>query len=651
MTLAKQGQSIVMVSGKTNATVNAKAVKLDGAPYLSGGRLYAPITVISKNIGLTAAYDSKQNSITISQKQVSTPAPAPTPAPKPPVTQVPENKPGVANIINIDYDESGGFPQIDITADSPMGSYYAFILTNPNRLVVDINSAAARTESSIKEIQQAGITNVRIGQINNDPAVTRVVVDLESIKSYKVVQSEDKKTISILYANIITPISYQKEGDMDVIVVNGTSTLDASFMELDNPKRIVLDINRAVFNNLLQSIPASSNLLKSVRIGQFDVGTARVVLDVTQDTYFNVKTSGNTSKIYLSSTPFEFVQYVRNYNTAVVNLSPGKEVQYDVSVDTNSNTVNVTIPQDLSMDTKRVEINDNLVQYVDYKTDIQNGINVTTAAIKMQDSIDSEVISDPSSKLIKIRLKRKITSLQQLTVVIDAGHGGKDPGAVASDGTTEKDLALDTSIKLEKLLNAMGFKTIMTRREDKTVELVERTTIANQNYADFFIAIHYNAFNKITNGIETLYYPNSVNEDYTISNKAIADIFHQEIVKATGRASRGITARPNLVVLNKTKMPSILSELGFMTNPEELALIKTDKYRDTAARALSVSILKYFRDIQGVNIDIDPNSLYSWPYEEQAAQPIEQQGELQATQEVMEQQLETTSFEEASAQQ
>ena len=308
MTLAKQNQSIVMVSGKTNATLNKKAFTLDGTPFLSGGKLYMPLSITSKTMGLNGVYDSKQNIVTISQKQAAAPKPeAPKPeAPKPPVTQVPLNAPGIANIVNIGYDGSGGFPQINISADSAIKSYNAFTMTNPSRLVIDISSAAARTDASMKEIRQDGLTRVRIGQINNDPAIVRIVIDLESQKSYKIVQSEDMKTISVLYANIVRNVSHRKEGDLDVIEVTGTSALDTSYLELDNPNRIVLDVKRAVFENLPPTIPADSELFKSLRIGQYDVGTARVVLDVAEDVYFSVKTTGNTSKIYLSRYPFEF---------------------------------------------------------------------------------------------------------------------------------------------------------------------------------------------------------------------------------------------------------------------------------------------------------------------------------------------------------
>lgn len=640
--LIKGNETIVLVVGKTNATFNQKAINLDAAPFLSGGSLYAPLTMLSKNLGFETVYKSGPNNVSISQKQVTTT--------NPPVLQVPDDLPGIAKILNIAYVDGSDIAQVNISADSAIGTYNAFTMNNPERLVIDINSAAVKTDFINKEIQQSGVLRVRIGQINNDPAIVRVVVDLTSKKTYKIVQSEDKKTLSILYANIISPVSYEKEGDLDVITVKGITNLDTSFLDLDNPDRVVLDVKGAVFDDLLQKIPVTSDLIKAVRIGQFDEGIARVVLDVAQDTYFNVKTTGNTSKIYLSSYPFEFVQYNRYYNTSVVNLSPGKEVQYTVSTDPESNIVNVEMPLDLKLENKRIDVNDNLVKYVDYRTETLDGQKVTIAEIAMQDSVESEVISDSSAKLVKLRFKRKITSLQQLIVVIDAGHGGKDPGAVASDGTREKDLNLDVAKRLEKHLKAMGFTTIMTRTDDTFIELANRPGLANNNYADFFMSIHFNAFNKTSNGIETLYYPNEVNDDYTINNRKIAEIFHNEVIKATKRGSRGINPRPNLQVLNKSKMPAILAELGFITNPEELALAKTERYREDASRALAVSILKYFTDIQGVSTEIDPNTIYSWPYENEFVQPVMQQEAQETVIEAVEHQIEVPLAEETAVQ-
>jgi N-acetylmuramoyl-L-alanine amidase len=614
MNMAKDKQSLNVVEGKTAADWNKRAIKLDAAPFLSSGNLYAPLTLFSKSLGYEAAYDSKLGSLAINKKEAT------KPQENPPVTNVPVNTPpGVAKITNIMYNDDVGFPEVKIYADGELSAYSTYTMVNPNRLVIDIPSTVVGTEFVSKDIKKEGISSVRIGQLNSEPAITRVVLDLDSEKPCKVVQAADKKSISVLYANVITPIAYQKEDDKDILVVSGTSALDTRVMELSSPRRLVVDVNKAVFDNLLQSMPATSNLIKLVRIGQYEEDIARVVLEIADDAYYKVDTSGKTAKIYLSSIPFTFAQYARNYNTSVLNLNPGKEVSYDVSVDEAASTVNVVIPQDLKLDAKRIDINDNLVESIDYRTEVQNGSKVTVASIKTQPSIQSSVISDASAKLIKIGFKRKITNIQQLTVVIDGGHGGKDPGAGGTDGTTEKSLNLEVALRLDKLLKSVGMNTILTRQNDTFIELGERANIANRNYADFFVSIHFNSFNKTTNGIETLYYPNTPNKDYTINHKSIAQIFHTELLSSTKLASRAITARPNLVVLNKTKMPAILAELGFVSNPTELAVIKTDKYKEDAARALAVSILKYFRDMEGANIEIDPNSIYSLPYQQETA--------------------------------
>jgi len=137
--------------------------------------------------------------------------------------------------------------------------------------------------------------------------------------------------------------------------------------------------------------------------------------------------------------------------------------------------------------------------------------------------------------------------------------------------------------------------------------------MANNNYVDFFMSIHFNAFTNSAKGIETLYYPNEITDEYPIDNRKMANLFHSEITEALKRPSRGITPRPGLHVLNKTKMPAILAELGFLTNAEEFEQIKKDEYREMAARALAASIVRYYQEIEQINLDIDVNAIYAAP--------------------------------------
>lgn len=621
MTLTKQTNTMLVAAGKTNATVNKKSVKLDGTPYLSGGRLYAPISIISKNFGYAVSYDNKLNNVSVAQKKTATKPETPkTEVPVPPKQETPKTDApktdgvlGIANIVDIIYDESAGFPQVKIVADSAMGAFQAVTASNPDILTIDIPGTLAKTAYESKDINNEIVKKVKINQYSTAPELSRVTLELSNHKPYKIVQSDDKKTISVIYANIIAPIIHQKEDAIDVITLSGTADLEVNSFELSATRRLVVDVNKAIFDDPKQNIKASSGLLKQVRIAQFNQSTARVVFEISDNAYYKVETQGNISKIYLSQYPFEFVGYSRDYINSMVFLNPGKDVQYSTAVDEVNRIVKIIFPEDYKIEGSRKEINDSLIKYIDIATENLNGIDVTTASIQMQEGVAGEIVSPAVSKLIKIRFKRKITALSQITVVVDAGHGGKDPGA-RSGGVNEKDLNLDVALRVEKYLKSLGINTIMTRGNDTFIELTERAGIANRNNADFFLSIHFNAFNSTANGIETLYYPNSPNEILNFNFRSIAQIVQSEMLKATKRAPRGVNARSDLAVLRHTKMPAILAELGFITHAEELKLIKTDKYKEDCARALTVSMLKYFRDMQGVPMDIDPESLYALPY-------------------------------------
>ncbi|MZQ75828.1 MAG: AMIN domain-containing protein [Peptoclostridium sp.] len=200
-------------------------------------------------------------------------------------------------------------------------------------------------------------------------------------------------------------------------------------------------------------------------------------------------------------------------------------------------------------------------------------------------------------------------------IVIDAGHGGKDPGAVGIDTkVTEKEIVIDIAGKLQRLLEDEGYKTIMTREDDTFVDLYKRAAIANEAGADIFLSIHINAStSRSVSGIETLYYPSSTSSSgevdlYDVSagtasisklkpstdGKGLARTLQDVLIAEMKTANRGIVERPKLVVLNQTKMTASLVELGFISNSNEETLLRTDEYRQRLADALLKGIKEYF---------------------------------------------------------
>ena len=216
------------------------------------------------------------------------------------------------------------------------------------------------------------------------------------------------------------------------------------------------------------------------------------------------------------------------------------------------------------------------------------------------------------------------------TIVIDAGHGGKDPGAVGYRGTKEKDIALDVAKRLEKKLSKnMNVKIVMTRDEDVFLRLSERTKIANESNGNLFISIHTNAAeDRRASGFETfLIGPNKneaavrvaarenavlelegttgkklTNEDLiqaTIAQSAFASkseqfasMVQKEIKKRVQSRDRGVK-QAGFYVLMGASMPNVLVELGFISNPSEEKKLRSPQYRDQLATAIYRAVEQY----------------------------------------------------------
>ncbi|MHB1394634.1 MAG: stalk domain-containing protein [Clostridia bacterium] len=600
MELKSASGSVKVVIGSGNGSVNGKSVKIDPAPVLNNGRAYVPLTFIQNNFNYDVSYDKSKNIVKVDKK-----------APPVVVAEKPiEYK--AAKVEDIIYDDNGGFPQLNIVADNPI-KYKSFTMSNPDRMIVDIENTLLNTEFETKEIGKGGVTRVRVAQFSKSPNVVRVVIDLEDQTRCKLVQSNDMKTISLIYANIINPVSFIKEEGRDVLMIRGSQDMDPNVFRLDNPDRLVVDIYKSVLSEN-QTVGTKTSYVKAIRSGQADVGVARVVLDLEPGMYYDYETEGSLTKVYISNIPFSFVDYKKYYNSAFIDLSPGIEVEYQPIIDDTNRILKIMIPKDLDVEQKVYDIHDNIMESVTVGKETHRDQIYTVAYFKMKPTIEYELLSPALTKLVSVKFKQKAERTDQLTVLIDPGHGGKDPGAKAIDKQTyEKDLNLDVALRLNRIMRDLGFNTIMTRSDDRYVDLASRSGMANNNYVDFFMSIHFNAFTSTAKGIETLYYPNEITDEYPFDNRKMANIFHNEIIDALKRPSRGITPRPGLHVLNKTKMPAILAELGFMTNPEELAQIKKDEYREMAARALAVSIVRHFKEIEGISLDIDVDAVYAAP--------------------------------------
>jgi N-acetylmuramoyl-L-alanine amidase len=223
-------------------------------------------------------------------------------------------------------------------------------------------------------------------------------------------------------------------------------------------------------------------------------------------------------------------------------------------------------------------------------------------------------------------------------IVVDAGHGGHDTGALGHNGLMEKDLVLDVALKLGKLLeNRLGAEVVYTRDDDTFIPLETRTAIANKEQADLFISIHANySGDSAARGVETYYLnftssPDALEvaaRENAVSEKSIHEL--QDLVKkialkekieesrefaadvqqslytglnakSAGIRNRGVKKAP-FVVLIGANMPSILAEISFVSNPTDAKKLKTGEYRQRIAESLYKGVDKYISGLSGVKV-------------------------------------------------
>lgn len=214
-------------------------------------------------------------------------------------------------------------------------------------------------------------------------------------------------------------------------------------------------------------------------------------------------------------------------------------------------------------------------------------------------------------------------------VVIDAGHGGNDPGTTSPLSFAEKDVTLDIAARLAALLRARGFEVVATRSSDTLIPLRERARIANESDSDIFVSIHVNSIEKHAeqHGVET-YYLGPTNDpsltrlaadENRMSGYSVADLRKlldgiyadarrdesQRLAAAvqqqlygglrssdSGLENWGIKRAP-FIVLVATAMPSVLAEVGCMSNEREVLMLRRAEYREQIARALFEGIHAY----------------------------------------------------------
>lgn len=202
--------------------------------------------------------------------------------------------------------------------------------------------------------------------------------------------------------------------------------------------------------------------------------------------------------------------------------------------------------------------------------------------------VSLDTVSTTEQESAEAQVSRTATDISEATIVIDAGHGGRDPGAIATNGAfTEKEIALRTSQLLARRLQDAGANVVMTRDDDSFVSLNNRAVLSESSGADTFISIHYDAMDtpNSMSGTTTYY--------YSETERGLAETVNNYLAQYGPLSNNGVRTG-DYFVLRNNRQPSILLELGYLNHDHDITVVNTDSYQATIVEAIYQGLREYF---------------------------------------------------------
>ncbi|MCL1842191.1 MAG: N-acetylmuramoyl-L-alanine amidase family protein [Defluviitaleaceae bacterium] len=636
---------LVMTIDETTANLNGNFIEMDTPPIIYNDRTMIPLRFPAEIFDFDVDWDDIQRAAIVNSPNASEGESSGIPIiPLPPVTgneNASENEEsdkvelpwtgeqndlpppnavlaetgGLARDVSTSVIQTIAHPQTTITAlqtpletgvaayvavaSSPITGVSYFVLPD-NRLVVDINNAVSLIAGEFNEISNVPVSGVRASQFSQEPRVTRIVFDVIGAAEFSITLSADRQLLTVSFSrNRITGVFGQSDAFSDSLFIQGEVLPAINISTEGFPHFFTINIDNATMD-AASGLFATGVFASHFTVGGRTDGSSYVRVYVHGDwPSFSTAHSANSVAFMMH----RGISGVR-YDSVERELRISRDFAMDISEVRHINDylryryTFVLPPSAEVLGRGEISILDGFVNYVSISRNAENhNIYLTLYTTRI---LSFSMHEEPDYFIIRTHLPRDVSPF---IVVIDPGHGGTCPGTIHNN-IVEKDLVLDVSLMVAQLLEADPFITVyMTRRTDTYVPLLRRAEFANELGADLFISIHANAaeirrgvINPYPNGVETWYTISELEEagNFVLNSREYAQIIQRHAVLNTGARDRGLREEPNFVVLRETNMPSVLLELGFITNPEEAARLANTQYRWLLAEAIYRGLVEAF---------------------------------------------------------
>ena len=423
----------------------------------------------------------------------------------------------------------------------------------------------------------------------------------------------DQDSRTIFLHPKIADITFSRLPDKVRVKITATAPLSYSAGLLKQPARIYVDVANADLFAAEQQIAVNEADLIAVRASQHSLNPdlVRVVLDLKQEPleYYHSSADGGRSIVVDIPAPKLPPQVAEGAVTVrSIRLERRSDTLCALVVEANGNLVaglstRRDPPQaiiEFSNAQLAAEEVDGAHPQVESATAEQTGENQARIVLNLVRPQPAALARRPNGVCVLIGR----VPLDDVTVVIDAGHGGRQPGAIGPSGLEEKTVNLAIALHANKLLREQGARVILTRRDDASLtpvtsreelrsELAMRAGLANDNKADVFVSIHCNASPRNgprRTGSEAYY--------TTPRSLGLAKVMQQEMLKKLKLKDSGVRAC-SFVVTREARMPAVLVEVAYLNDPREEALLGSPEFRQRAAEAI-VSGLQRFAEEGGL---------------------------------------------------
>jgi len=496
---------------------------------------------------------------------------------------------------------------------------------------VDISETVCEFDDKHFVLNIASKSNISAVRYYTKEDNTEIVIELEEKMSYSIRKAKNSIVVAFQRGKIakdsvvanngaIKDISYETKEREAIFTIDLSQTpKSVRAKKFKKPLKLVIEIEHSIPVNMAK--PCNIYIPETV-VG--DINNFNIKEKMSEAIKIEQEKAKKESKIENSKEEKELTQEQLTEQTKVAAVSEEHIKQKDDDLEIPKVDTRVISEDSQIYDKPKME---------EEEEDLEALSKVKTISVSNEQIIDnSYTIVDDTDTFKDIIPKEKEISKTAKVIVLDAGHGGQDPGAIGPHGLKEKDINLAIVLYLEQLFKKdKNYKVILTRDDDTFVPLVERANIANKNKADLFISVHCNAnMKRTTSGFEIYFLSENASDTEAIStaqleNSVVAledksdekktvlqnmlwsmvvneyinessELSSFVIAEASGRLkipSRGIK-QANFCVLRGTQMPSVLVETAYISNYTEESKLKNSSFQKSAADSIYEGVKKYY---------------------------------------------------------